>query len=192
MRKPRRDCGWIEGYDPPEKSNKDPEWEEQAKRLREVINNTLSEFALEWQLCFVMRFSYFDPKICEIAAVAGVAVESVFYRLTKIKAAIVDKYKDPIPPELARVALVGTRHPVKGFYAMGPQQRNQINDNINRLLRTHSIKEQYAFYTRYSPLALDAAALASQFRLNESADTVLGWLKQIEKEIASQGGFQMP
>jgi hypothetical protein len=176
--------------DSPDRSNREPAWEkeqeEEAERLRNTINATLSEFPLDWQLCFFMRFSYLDPRISEIADAAGVAAETVFFRLNKIKKGILNKHKGLIPKDLARVTLVGTMHPVKGFCGIEPMRQNRINDCINQLLRSRSDKEKLAFYARYSPLALDVDALAS--RLSEPGDTVRAGLEQIGEEIAVRCG----
>jgi RNA polymerase sigma factor (sigma-70 family) len=190
FRKGKRLGEGIAVDDSPDRSNRGParekEQEEEAERLRNSINTTLSEFAPDWQLCFFMRFSYFDPRISDIADAAGIAAETVFFRLNKIKKGILNKHKAPIPPDLSRVILVGTMHPVDGFCSLEPLRQNRINDRINQLLRFRSLKEKFVFYARYSPLVLDVDALT--VRLSERKETVVAWLEQMGIEIGLQCG----
>ena len=45
--------------------------QEQAEELRRAIIAATSEFELEWQLVFCMKFSYFEPSVADIAARSG-------------------------------------------------------------------------------------------------------------------------
>lgn len=157
------------------------EMREQAARLRETINATLSEFDLEWRLVFYMRYSYLDIAISAIARAANLSKEAVFFRLRKMKKCIAGRCAALLSPEVSKIALAGTRHPVEGFERLEKVERDQLNGTINELLGAHPLKEQFAFYMKYSPLAPDVDSIALQ--IGENRDRVCGWLERIETQI---------
>lgn len=173
-----------EELEEPERRNDPPTQSglaEEAKKLRDAITTALSEFELDWQLVFCMKYSYVQPCISEIGRTAKISDEAVFFRLRKIKERIVRRFGEVPSPDLAKIALVGTRHPLGDVERMEPAVRDQMNQSVTRVLAVRPVKEQYAFYMRYSPLAVDADFLAAQ--VGESRETVCCWLEQIEKEI---------
>lgn len=155
--------------------------QEQAEELREAIIAALSEFELEWQLVFCMKFSYLDPSISDIARAVKVAEETVFFRLRKIKDRVACRCASLLSPAVANVALVGTCHPVDGFDRLERDRRDQINDAIRTILISRPLKERFAFYMTYSPLAASPDLLAA--RIGEDKDTVRCWLANIGGEI---------
>ena len=155
--------------------------EEQAEELRQAIIAALSEFELEWQLVFCMKFSYLEPCVSEIARAVKVAEETVFFRLRKIKERVACRCASLLSPAVAKVALVGTCHPVDGFDRLERDRRDRINDAIITMLIARPLKEQLAFYMKYSPLAASLDVLAA--RVREDKNTVRGWLANIEGEI---------
>ena len=153
----------------------------------------LSEFELEWQLVFCMKYSYLEPCISDIARAVKVAKETVFFRLKKIKARVACRCAALLSPAVAKAALVGICHPVDGFDRFERDRRDQINDAIRTMLTTRPLKEQFIFYMKYSPLAAEPDLLA--VRVGEDKDTVRGWLVDMEEEIkrlckSSDAGLQ--
>jgi RNA polymerase sigma factor (sigma-70 family) len=157
------------------------ELQEQAEELRRAIIAALAEFELEWQLVFCMKYSYFEPCVSAIARAVNVAEETVFFRLRKIRERVACRCASLLSPAVAKVALVGIRHPMDGFDCLTRERRAQINDAIITMLTTRPLKEQFAFYMKYSPLAASVDLLAA--RVGEDKDTVCGWLANIEGEI---------
>lgn len=154
---------------------------EQAARLRQTIRSVLAEFELEWRLVYCMKFSYFEPAIADIADAQDIANETVHFRVKRIHKSIAARYSEPISPELARVALTGTRHPVEGFEQLQKPEKTRLNASIIQLLKDRPAKEQFAFYARYSPLALNHDTIAEQ--VGEERGTVCAWLRRIESQI---------
>ena len=154
---------------------------EQAERLCEGINTTLREFELGWQLVFYMRYSYMEPAISTIASAADISEESVFFRLRRMRQSIAERCIEFLSPDVSKIALTGTRHPVEGFDRLEKSDRDLVNGAINDLLLDKPFEEQLAFYMKYSPLAPTIDAIAAQ--LGEKSDTVFDWLDRIETQI---------
>jgi len=159
---------------------------EQAEALRATIIVALSEFDLEWRLVFYMKYSYLKPCISDIARGAGMAEETVFFRLRKIKEALRQRCESLISPAVAKVALAGTRHPVDWFDRLESAQRDQINRDSIAILASCPIKQQLAFHMKYSPPAVAADVIAAQ--VGEEEGTVLNWLVGIEAQIRRIAG----
>jgi len=154
---------------------------EQAVKLREAIRATLPEFPLDWRLVFCMKFSYVDPTVADIERSADLKERAVFYRLGKMYERIACHYADPISPELAKIVLVGTRHPVDDYDGLPQSDQVKLNQSINELLAACPIKERFAFYARYSPLALETGAIADQ--VDEGVETVCDWLRRLDTQV---------
>ena len=166
---------------PPPGPFDDGEFEGQAEQLRKCIIATLGEFELEWQLGFAMRWSYLEPCISDIARAAKVSEETVYYRHRKIKERIANRCSPLLSSEVAEVELPGTRHPVKGYERLERSKQDEVNDAIRTMVAARPIREQFAFYIKYSPLAASVDELAAQ--LQEDKETVHGWLADIETQI---------
>jgi hypothetical protein len=177
---PPRPSG-SDGGDGPDESGGLKEKEEQAKRLRETIRATLPEFPLDWQLVFCMKHSYVEPTIADIERAAGVKERAIFYRFDKMCNRIKCQYAEPISQELAKIVLVGTRHPVEKYDGLAKTDQVKLNESINQLLAACPQKEQFGFYARYSPLALEAEAIARL--VDENAETIQAWLRRLETQV---------
>ena len=155
---------------------------EQAAKLREVIRAALLEFPLDWRLIFCMKWSYVEPTIAVIMRSTGLSERTVFYRLGKMYERISCRYTDPISPELAKIVLVGTRHPVAEYNGLPKPAQVKLNGAINQLLAAcPPLKQQFAFFSRYSPLALEVGAIAHQ--VGEDEQAVRDWLCRLETQI---------
>lgn len=154
---------------------------EQAAKLREAINATLLEFDLEWRLVFCMKFSYMAPDISTTAHAAAISEEAVFFRRRKMRERIACRCTALLSPDVLKIALVGTRHPVERFEHLEKADQDQVNSGINKLLGARPLKEQFAFYMKYSPLAPDVDSIADQ--IGEDRDEVCRWLERIETQI---------
>jgi|GEM_PF-1744308 len=155
--------------------------QERAEQLRKAIIAGLAEFEFEWQLVFCMKFSYLEPCISDIGLTVKRSKEAVFFRLRKIKESLARRCGSLLSSEVKELELVGTCHPVKGFDQFEGVRRDHINNFLRTMLTARPIKEQLAFYLKYSPLAASLDELATHVR--ESKDTVQGWLADIEMQI---------
>jgi DNA-directed RNA polymerase specialized sigma24 family protein len=153
----------------------------QAEELRKAIIAALSEFEVEWQLVFCMKFSYLDPSITDIANTVKVPERTIFFRLHKIKERIACRCTSLLSPAVAKATIIGAFHPVEGFQRLGRSLRDRINDAIRRILTAYPIEHQLAFYIKYSPLSASSDEIAAQLR--EEANTVRGWFTNIDAEI---------
>jgi RNA polymerase sigma factor (sigma-70 family) len=171
----------FEPLDADEKSQSPLDLQEQAEALRKAIIAALSEFELEWQLVFCMKFSYLEPCISDIVYSVKVCEKTVFNRLGETKERVARRCASLLSTAVAKVALVGTFHPVDGYDRLAQARRDQINDAIRTIVTARPLEEQLTFYMKYSPLAASLDELAAQVR--EDKDTVRGWLVRIEEEI---------
>ncbi|NQU22473.1 MAG: sigma-70 family RNA polymerase sigma factor, partial [Candidatus Nealsonbacteria bacterium] len=133
-----------------------PELEDLAERLIECMLSVLKEYPFDWQLTFLMKYSYLNPTIPEIAAHVKKVETAVHYRKRAILRRIREQSGSLFSPYLAEVKLEGTRHPADGFEHLAPEQQDGTNQRINRLLLDYDLKQQLAFYMRFSPLAPSA------------------------------------
>ena len=88
------------------------------------------------------------------------------------------------------MALTGIRHPVEGFERLEKPEKSRLNASIIQLLTDCPVKEQFAFYAKYSPLALDLDVIAEQ--VGEERNTVCDWApcwieSQIGQLLATDG-----
>ena len=175
-------------FDPlgPDDGSQPPlDFQEQAEALRKAIIAALSELGMERQLVFCMKFSYFRPCVADIVrsvnSVSNVCEKTVFNWLGETKKHVASRVAKLLSSAVAKAALVGTLHPVAGFDRLERTRRDQINDAIITLLTARPIKEQLAFYMKYSPLAASLDELVAQ--VHEDKNTVRDWLANIEGEI---------
>ena len=156
--------------------------EEQAKGLRETIRATVTEFPRDWQLVFCMKWSYVEPTIADIERAARLKERAVFWRLSKMYERIRLNYGQPISQELGKIVLVGIRHPAENYDCLSKPEQAKLNESINQLLAASPQSQQFAFYARYSPLALEAEAIGRI--VDEDSGIVHDWLQRLESQAS--------
>jgi len=159
---------------------------ELATRLRQKLIAALAEFDLGWRLVFYMRFSYLEPSIPTIARAAGIAGETVHFRIGQMKRRLAKRCAKLLGVELSKLTPVGAHHPVKAFDRLEKPEQRQLNQRINELVQAWPLKERLAFYMKYSPLAVSPQEIARQ--LGESHETIAQQLERIEAEIRELRG----